>query len=91
MNDKEIIYNIIGRYVDNILRQVRNPLAYMMADPIKNYIYRYVEPYIDAFTTNNNFEVEEASAYLEQEAIEKINSFKRTFKESKNENVKNNF
>jgi hypothetical protein len=62
----------------------------MMADPIKNYIYRYVEPYIDAFTTNNNFEVEEASAYLEQEAIEKINSFKRTFKESKNENVKNN-
>jgi hypothetical protein len=91
MNDKEIIYNIIGRYVDNILRQIRNPLAYMMADPIKNYIYRYVEPYIDAFTTNNNFEVEEASAYLEQEAIEKINSFKRTFKESKNENVKNNF
>lgn len=90
MNDKEIIYNIIGRYVDNILRQIRNPLAYMMADPIKNYIYRYVEPYIDAFTTNNNFEVEEASAYLEQEAIEKINSFKRTFKESKNENVKNN-
>ena len=91
MNDKEIIYNIIGRYVDNILRQIRNPLAYMMADPIKNYIYRYVEPYIDAFTTNNIFEVEEASAYLEQEAIEKINSFKRTFKESKNENVKNNF
>ena len=91
MNDKEIIYNIIGRYVDNILRQIRNPLAYMMADPIKNYIYRYVEPYIDAFTTNNNFEVEEASAYLEQEAIDKINSFKRTFKESKNENVKNNF
>ena len=91
MNDKEIIYNIIGRYVDNILRQIRNPLAYMMADPIKNYIYRYVEPYIDAFTTNNTFEVEEASAYLEQEAIEKINSFKRTFKESKNENVKNNF
>ena len=91
MNDKEIIYNIIGRYVDNILRQIRNPLAYMMADPIKNYIYRYVEPYIDTFTTNNNFEVEEASAYLEQEAIEKINSFKRTFKESKNENVKNNF
>ena len=91
MNDKEIIYNIIGRYVDNILRQIRNPLAYMMADPINNYIYRYVEPYIDAFTTNNNFEVEEASAYLEQEAIEKINSFKRTFKESKNENVKNNF
>lgn len=90
MNDKEIIYNIIGRYVDNILRQIRNPLAYMMADPIKNYIYRYVEPYIDAFTANNNFEVEEASAYLEQEAIEKINSFKRTFKESKNENVKNN-
>jgi hypothetical protein len=91
MNDKEIIYNIIGRYVDNMLRQIRNPLAYMMADPIKNYIYRYVEPYIDAFTTNNNFEVEEASAYLEQEAVEKINSFKRTFKESKNENVKNNF
>ena len=90
MNDKEIIYNIIGRYVDNILLQIRNPLAYMMADPIKNYIYRYVEPYINAFTTNNNFEVEEASAYLEQEAIEKINSFKRTFKESKNENVKNN-
>lgn len=91
MNDKEIIYNIVGRYVDNIINQLRNPLATMMSEPIKNYIFRYMAPYVDAFTTNNNFEIEPASAYLEQEAINKINKFKETYKEIKNENIENNF
>lgn len=91
MNDKEIVYNIIERYIDNLLVQLRNPLLMMVSEPLKNYLFRYLNPYIDAFTTNNTFEIEEASSFLEQEAINKIKLFKKNFKESKDENIKDNF
>lgn len=91
MNDKEIIYNILGRYIDNALSRTRNPLFIMMAEPLKNYAFRAVSPYIDAFVGEQGFEVEAASAFLKEEALDKINLFKKTFKEKQHEDIEDNF
>lgn len=87
MNDKEIIYNIIGRYIDNIIGYAHNPLLNILSEPIKNYVFRYLSPYLDAFMDNNKFELDSASAFLEDEALKRIENFKKTFKEKKNEDI----
>lgn len=78
MGDKEIVMNLICRAVDNIV--AGSPLAWFSAS-VKNYLCGLVEPYIDLFMEGKHFNSDMASAFLKKEATEKIENFKKQFKE----------
>lgn len=81
MTDKEILYNVIDRYVDNILRQ--NPSLGMFSGIIKRWIINYIDPYVNLFIEDDNLQVEMASGFVKQELTNKIDIFKKNFKEMK--------
>lgn len=81
MNDKQILYNIIERYIDNIL--LRNPSFNMFSGPIKKWVINYIDPYVNLFIEDDALQVDMASSFVKQELTDKIDIFKKSFKESK--------
>jgi hypothetical protein len=86
MNDKDILYSIIDRYIDNLL--IRNPSLSFLSGPIKKWVYNYIDPYVNLFVEDDDLQVDIASGFVKQELTDKIDIFKKKFKEYK-ENEKN--
>ncbi len=86
MEDKEILFQMIFREVDKILANF-NPAVRLMAEPIKGFVYNFLDPYVSAFfnlgTTNINTEA--ASTFIQQEATNKIADFVKDFEKAKKE------
>ena len=81
MNDKQILYNMIERYIDNIL--LRNPSLNMFSGPIKKWVINYIDPYVNLFIEDDALQVDMAGSFVEQELTDKIDIFKKSFKENK--------
>lgn len=86
MNDKEILYSMLDRYVDNLL--LKNPSLSLLASPIKKWLFSFIEPYVNLFMEDDRFQIDMASGFAKQELTDKINIFKKQFKELNN-NEKN--
>lgn len=89
-NDKEILYNMLGREIDNLLGY-GSPLA-MFSEPIKKFIFAKIDPYVSFFFVDDKFEVNMATDYAKEEITERLNNFKQKYNEVKdrenNENEK---
>lgn len=83
MNDKEILYSMLDRYIDNIL--LSSPALNVLSGPIKRFIFNYIDPYVNLFFEGDTLQVDMASGFIKQELTDKIDDFKRLFKETKNE------
>lgn len=82
MNDKEILYNILGREIDNLI--AKSPVLYLFKDNIKNWVFSYIEPYTNFFMQGEKLDVEMASSFAEEELKNKLSAFKAKFKEAHN-------
>jgi hypothetical protein len=79
MNDKEILYSIIGREIDNLLSG--NPSLFMFRGAIKNWVFNYIEPYVNFFLEDEKLNTKMAEAYIKDEASKKLAAFKAKFME----------
>ena len=81
MNDKEILYNVLDREIDNLLSN--NPALYMFRTSIKNWVYNYIEPYVNFFIDGGKLDADMAEAYVLDETTKKLEAFKAKFKEER--------
>ena len=81
MDDKQILYNIIDRYLDNILAHY--PSLNMLGGPIKKWVFNYIDPYVNLFMENEELQIDMASGFIKEELTDKIDIFKKKFKENK--------
>jgi hypothetical protein len=83
VSEKEIFFQVLDRYMDNILRGF-NPMVALMSAPIKNWVFNYIEPYVDAFLApDRTLNVNAASAFLKQEVSSKIEQFMKDFEDTR--------
>lgn len=83
MNDKEILYSVLDRYIDNLL--VSSPALNVLSGPIKRFVFNYIDPYVNLFLENDTLQVDMASGFIKKELTDKIADFKKLFKETKDE------
>jgi hypothetical protein len=85
MTDKEIFYQVLFREVDNFLANFNHPLIAVFSDPVKHYLEKFLDPYVDAFSypPKNEINAEIASEFLKEEANEKIENFKKRFEKTR--------
>lgn len=81
--DKEVLYNVIKRYIDNMTRGV--PIFSMFSDTISNYVIKYIDPYVNGFINNQELDIDQLGEFTKYEVNTKIDEFKKIYK-SKKEN-----
>jgi hypothetical protein len=82
MNDKEILYQILEREIENSFG--RNQMLRLFIEPITNWVINYIDPYVNAFfmgTDRLNSEV--AGTFVKEEINTKINEFVKKFEEER--------
>lgn len=83
MEEKEILYQILGRYIDNILGKFGG-MATLFSQPIKNYIFKFLDPYVDAFySPNQHINSKAAEEFMKSEVNTKIEKFMKEFNDSR--------
>lgn len=79
--DKEILYNMLDREVDNLLRG--NPMLTVFSSTIKQYVHNFLDPYLSFFMEGETLQMDVASAYAQEEVKNKIDNFKNKFFDSR--------
>lgn len=85
MTDKELLYQMINRAIGNTLSNI-NPSLKMFSSSLTRYAINFMEPYIDAFTNEDNGELntKAAAAFTKQEINSKIDDFMKKFESEQN-------
>lgn len=86
MSEKELLYQVISREVENILGSI-NPAFRMFNNIAVNYVINLIDPYVDAFIANDKdhkINTEMVSGFLKNEVNEKVDNFMKKFKEENN-------
>lgn len=79
-NDKELLAQILGREIDNILGRV-SPAFRMFTPTVTGAVMNFIDPYIDAFMSpdEKTINTKAATGYLKEEAARKIEDFMKRF------------
>lgn len=87
MIDREILYNVLSREVHNIIQGI--PMAGLFEGAIINYIFNFIEPYVDAFTTTittpeerKKVDIDQLSGFASYEIKNKIEAYKKELEEA---------
>ena len=87
MSDKDILYSMINREVDNLIGLII-PSMRMFAPYVSRYITHYIDPYVDIFLMGtDSLNTEAAKGYINQEVNEKLENFVRQFESEKHKNA----
>jgi len=88
--DKQILYNSIKRSVGNLMSGI--PVFGMFSGSVADYLIKYIDPYVSAFTDEEGLDIEQLGDFAKEEINDKIEKFKMKYKkESKNNENKINF
>lgn len=75
MTEKEILYQYLSREIDNIIANLIPGLS-MFANPVKKYVFNYIDPYVDLFFMGGDkLNTDAVRKYATQEVTTKINDF----------------
>jgi hypothetical protein len=88
MTDKELLFQVLKREIDNILGSI-NPAFRMFTPTITASIINFINPYVDAFMSpdGDRLNTKAAAGYLKEETSRKIEDFLNKF-ESESHNGK---
>lgn len=78
MTDKDIFYSMLSREIDNLLSTT--PSISFLGGAIKNWVFKYIDPYVDLFMEGDTFQADVATAFVKEEMSSKIENFKKQFK-----------
>lgn len=79
--DREILYSMLDREVENLLRV--NPVLSVFSGTIKSYLHNFLDPYLNFFMDGDDLQVDMATTFMKQEMISKMESFKQDFLKNK--------
>jgi hypothetical protein len=83
MEEKQIFYQILSRYVDNVLGGFGG-MAQLFSQPIKNYLFNFIDPYLNAFCEpDKHINTKAATEFMKSEVNSKIEKFMQEFKDSR--------
>lgn len=86
MTEKDILYSILGREIDNLL--AKTPSASFLSGIVKNWVFKYIDPYVNLFMEGEALQEEMAAAFVQEEMSSKIENFKKRFQqEVENERI----
>jgi hypothetical protein len=87
MSDKDLFFQLLEREIDNLVRGF-GPWGSLVSQPVKNAMFKFIDPYIDAFFIGDSTKINSraASAFLKSEINEKIEKFVRNFEDERNNN-----
>jgi hypothetical protein len=82
MTDKELLKQMLQREIVNLV-ETAAPQFKMFSGVAANFVFEYIEPYVDAFLSSNDGALNKkaAGAFLKQETNEKIDKFLKEFEE----------
>lgn len=85
MTDKDLLYQMLDREIDNFINRA-NPMLSLMAGPIKNFVFNFIDPYVDAFMGGDpkGFNPKAVEGYLKEEVNEKVSNFMKKYEAEKN-------
>lgn len=80
MSEREILEQVLGRYIGNILSGI-NPAFRMFSSTVTKAAMDMIDPYLSAFTNpdTDKINTKAASAYLKEETNRKIEEFMKRF------------
>jgi hypothetical protein len=83
MTDKELLEQMLSREITNLI-ETAAPQFRMFSGMASQYVFNFLEPYIDAFLSPDDGELNKkaASAFLKQETNEKIDKFLKEFEKN---------
>jgi hypothetical protein len=82
MTDKELLKQMLQREIVNLVENAA-PQFKMFSGMAANFVFDYIEPYVDAFLSPDDGALNKraAGAFLKQETNEKIDKFLKEFEE----------
>jgi hypothetical protein len=82
MTDKELLRQMLQREIVNLV-ETAAPQFKMFSGVAANFVFEYIEPYVDAFLSSDDGALNKraAGAFLKQETNEKIDKFLKEFEE----------
>jgi hypothetical protein len=82
MTDKELLRQMLQREIVNLVENAA-PQFRMFSGVAANFVFDYIEPYVDAFLSPDDGALNKraAGAFLKQETNEKIDKFLKEFEE----------
>jgi hypothetical protein len=82
MTDKELLRQMLQREIVNLVENAA-PQFKMFSGMAANFVFDYIEPYVDAFLSPDDGALNKraAGAFLKQETNEKIDKFLKEFEE----------
>lgn len=85
MSDKDLLKQMLQREIVNLV-EVAAPQFRMFSGMAANYVFEFIEPYVDAFLSpdDGSLNKKAASAYLKKETNEKIDKFLKEFENEQN-------
>lgn len=87
MTDKELFYQVLNREVTNIISAYL-PQFKMFSGTISNYIFKFIDPYIDAFLQGDKLNTDAIEKYTNQEVSDKIKSFMEKYNTERSNEAK---
>jgi hypothetical protein len=83
MTDKELLEQMLHREITNLI-ETAAPQFRMFSGMASQYVFNFIEPYVDAFLSPDDGELNKkaASAFLKQETNEKIDKFLKEFEKN---------
>lgn len=90
ISEKDMLYSMLEREISNLLSGV--PIFAAFEGVISSFVIQLIDPYVSAFVGNDNkLDTEQLSAFVSEEALNKINNFKMKYrKETENYENKTN-
>jgi hypothetical protein len=85
MSDKDLVKQMLQREIGNLIESAA-PQFRMFSGAVSEYVFEYIEPYVDAFLSpdDGSLNKKAATAYLKQETNEKIDKFLKEFESKQN-------
>lgn len=89
ISDKDILYSMIKREVSNLLKGI--PIFAPFEGTINSFVVQLIDPYINAFIGDDNrIDSEQLSAFVSEEALNKISRFKEKYNKTKGKEKNDN-
>ena len=82
------MHQILSREIDNILMGF-GPIVRMMEQPVKNYVFNLIDPYLSAFLSSsdtNELNPKVVGEFAKEQVNSKVNDFLKKFEEAKKNN-----